>query len=46
MKISDVIKTLDGKLVAGGESDATVGAIVANDLMSEIMKEWETLNTK
>ena len=37
MKISDVIKTLDGKLVAGGESDATVGAIVANDLMSDVL---------
>ena len=37
MKISDVIKILDGKLVAGGESDAAVGGIVANDLMSDVL---------
>ena len=37
MKISDVIKILDGKLVAGGDSDRTVGAVVANDLMSDVL---------
>ena len=37
MKISDVIKILNGKLVAGGTTDATVGAIVANDLMSDVL---------
>ena len=37
MKISDVIKILNGKLVAGGESDREVGAIVANDLMSDVL---------
>lgn len=38
MKISDVMKILDGKLVAGGEdTDVEVGAIVANDLMSDVL---------
>ncbi len=37
MKISDVIRILDGKLIAGGGDDATVGAIVANDLMSDVL---------
>ena len=37
MKISDVIKILNGKLVAGGESDREVGTIVANDLMSDVL---------
>ena len=37
MKISDVIKSLNGTLVAGGEADREVGAIVANDLMSDVL---------
>lgn len=37
MKISDVIKILNGKLVAGGDEDRDVGAIVANDLMSDVL---------
>ena len=37
MKIADIVKTLDGTLVAGGESDRTVGAVVANDLMSDVL---------
>ena len=37
MKISDVIKILNGKLVAGGEADRKVAAIVANDLMSDVL---------
>ncbi|MBR2983178.1 MAG: hypothetical protein IKC80_08100, partial [Kiritimatiellae bacterium] len=37
MKIADIVKTLEGKLVAGGESDRTVGAVVANDLMSDVL---------
>ena len=35
MNISDIVKTLEGKLVAGGESDRKVGTVVANDLMSD-----------
>ena len=30
-------KTLDGTLVAGGDSDRTVGTVVANDLMSDVL---------
>lgn len=37
MKIDDIIKILDGTLVAGGESDREVGAVVANDLMSDVL---------
>ena len=37
MNISDIVKTLDGTLVAGGESDRTVGTVVANDLMSDVL---------
>ena len=37
MKIADIVKTLEGTLVAGGESDRTVGAVVANDLMSDVL---------
>jgi hypothetical protein len=37
MKIEDIVKTLDGTLVAGGNSDRTVGAVVANDLMSDVL---------
>ena len=37
MKITDIVKILEGKLVAGGESDRTVGAVVANDLMSDVL---------
>ena len=37
MKVADVIKTLDGTLVAGGESDRSVGCVVANDLMSDVL---------
>ena len=32
MNINDIVKTLDGTLVAGGDSDRTVGTVVANDL--------------
>ena len=31
MNISDIAKTLEGTLVAGGESDHTVGTVVASD---------------
>ena len=37
MKLPDIIKTLDGKQLAGGESDRAVGAVVANDLMSDVL---------
>ena len=37
MKLEDIIKTLDGKQLAGGESDRSVGAVVANDLMSDVL---------
>ena len=37
MNIADIVKTLDGTLVAGGESDRKVGAVVANDLMSDVL---------
>lgn len=37
MKISDIVRTLDGTQVAGGESTRTVGAVVANDLMSDVL---------
>ena len=37
MNINDIVKTLDGTLVAGGESDRTVGTVVANDLMSDVL---------
>ena len=37
MKISEVIKILDGKLVAGGSADGKIGEIVANDLMSDVL---------
>lgn len=37
MKIDDIVKVLDGTLVAGGASDRTVGAVVANDLMSDVL---------
>ena len=37
MVISDIVKTLDGTLVAGGNSDRKVGAVVANDLMSDVL---------
>ncbi len=38
MTIADVVKTLDGKLVAGDEhSPRAVGAVVANDLMSDVL---------
>ena len=37
MNISDIVKTLEGTLVAGGESDRTVGTVVANDLMSDVL---------
>ena len=37
MNISDIVKTLEGKLVAGGESDRKVGTVVANDLMSDVL---------
>ena len=30
MNIEDIVKTLDGKLVAGGDNGRTVGAVVAN----------------
>lgn len=37
MKIADIIKTLNGTLVAGGQSNRSVGAVVANDLMSDVL---------
>lgn len=38
MKISDVMTVLNGKLVAGGdELERTVGGVVANDLMSDVL---------
>ena len=37
MTIQDIVKTLEGTLVAGGDSDRTVGAVVANDLMSDVL---------
>lgn len=37
MKLEDIIKTLDGKQLAGGDSDRSVGAVVANDLMSDVL---------
>ena len=37
MNISDIVKTLEGKLVAGGESDRKVGTVVADDLMSDVL---------
>ncbi|MBR3221564.1 MAG: hypothetical protein IKF72_04960 [Kiritimatiellae bacterium] len=37
MKIADIVKTLDGTLVAGGDSGRAVGAVVANDLMSDVL---------
>jgi hypothetical protein len=37
MKVEDVVKTLKGSLIAGGLSDRTVGAVVANDLMSDVL---------
>ena len=38
MTIADVVKILDGKLVAGdGASPRVVGAVVANDLMSDVL---------
>ena len=37
MNINDIVKTLDGTLVAGGDSDRTVGTVVANDLMSDVL---------
>jgi len=37
MKLQDIVKTLDGTLVAGGETDRSVGAVVANDLMSDVL---------
>ena len=38
MTIADVVKVLDGKLMAGdGDSPRAVGAVVANDLMSDVL---------
>ena len=38
MTIADVVKILNGKLVAGdGNSPRVVGAVVANDLMSDVL---------
>ena len=37
MKLADIITVLDGKQLAGGESDRSVGAVVANDLMSDVL---------
>ena len=38
MTIADVTKILDGKLVAGdAQSPRAVGAVVANDLMSDVL---------
>ena len=38
MTIADVVKVLNGKLMAGdGASPRAVGAVVANDLMSDVL---------
>ena len=38
MTIADVVKVLNGKLMAGDEaSPRAVGAVVANDLMSDVL---------
>lgn len=37
MKIADIIESLNGTLVAGGDSNRSVGAVVANDLMSDVL---------
>ena len=38
MTIADVVKVLEGKLMAGdGASPRAVGAVVANDLMSDVL---------
>ena len=38
MTIADVVKILNGKLMAGdGTSPRAVGAVVANDLMSDVL---------
>ncbi|MBP5790917.1 MAG: hypothetical protein J6W80_01480 [Kiritimatiellae bacterium] len=38
MTITDVVKILDGKLIAGdATSPRAVGAVVANDLMSDVL---------
>ena len=38
MTIADVVKVLNGKLMAGdGASPRVVGAVVANDLMSDVL---------
>ena len=37
MNIADIVKTLEGTLVAGGDSGRTVGTVVANDLMSDVL---------
>lgn len=37
MNISDIVETLEATQVAGGESSRTVGAVVANDLMSDVL---------
>ena len=38
MTIADVVKVLDGKLMAGdGASPRAVGAVIANDLMSDVL---------
>lgn len=37
MNITDIVKTLNGTLVAGGTSDRKVGSVVANDLMSDVL---------
>ena len=38
MTIADVVKVLKGKLMAGdGMSPRVVGAVVANDLMSDVL---------
>jgi len=37
MKLDEIIKTLDGTLVAGGQTDRVMGCVVANDLMSDVL---------
>ena len=37
MKVSDIVKALDGTLVAGGETERQVGRVVAHDLMSDVL---------
>ena len=46
MTIADVVKVLNGKLMAGdGASPRAVGAVVANDLMSDVLLFDQAIRT-